>query len=48
MHLHHLGHKTWCKLTWELITQKKLNCVTSNLLREKVVQTSVNYEESLK
>ena len=27
---------------------KKLNCVTSNLLREKVVQISVNYEESLK
>ena len=27
---------------------KKLNCVTSNLLREKVVQIIVNYEESLK
>ena len=23
MHLHHMGHMTWCNLTWKLITHKK-------------------------
>lgn len=34
MYLHHMGHMTWCNLTWKLITRTKKR-VTSNLLQGK-------------
>ena len=47
MHLHHMGHMTWCNLTWKLITHKK-NELHQICSREKMMQINAKQEESLK